>query len=239
MEPDYQAGGVLRFWFEELEPKQWWKKDPEIDDLIRSRYGKLQRRAAAVELHSWRNSAKGRLAEIILLDQFPRNIFRNTPLAYASDPLALGLAQEAISAKADESLEPQEQTFLYMPFMHSESIEINQESVDKINWSKNEGGRVICVGTTTLRCLESVAKENNGELKPFSGETNIFIYPGFKFSVVDALITNFHLPKSTLLLLVSAFGGYEKIRSAYEYAIRKKYRFYSYGDSMFIDLNLK
>ena len=123
--------------------------------------------------------------------------------------------------------------------MHSESIEINQESVDKINWSKNEGGRVICVGTTTLRCLESVAKENNGELKPFSGETDIFIYPGFKFSVVDALITNFHLPKSTLLLLVSAFGGYEKIRSAYEYAIRKKYRFYSYGDSMFIDLNLK
>ena len=129
MDPDHQTGGVLRFWFEELEPKQWWKKDPELDDLIRSRYGKLQRRAAAVELHSWRKSAKGRLAEVILLDQFSRNIFRNTPLAYASDPLALGLVQEAISVKADESLEPQEQTFLYMPFMHSESIEIQNQSI--------------------------------------------------------------------------------------------------------------
>ena len=129
MDPDHQAGGVLRFWFEELEPKQWWKKDPELDDLILSRYGKLQRRAVAVELHSWRNSAKGRLAEIILLDQFSRNIFRNTPLAYVSDPLALGLAQEAISTNADKSLEPQEQTFLYIPFMHSESIEIQNLSI--------------------------------------------------------------------------------------------------------------
>ena len=129
MDLDHQAGGILRFWFEELEPKQWWKKDPELDDLIRNRYSKLQRRAAAVELHSWRNSAKGRLAEIILLDQYSRNIFRNMPLAYASDPLALGLAQEAISVKADESLEPQEQTFLYMPFMHSESIEIQKQSI--------------------------------------------------------------------------------------------------------------
>ena len=129
MDPVHQSGGVLRFWFEELEPKKRWKKDPELDELMRSRFGKIQRRAAAVELHSWRNSAKGRLAEIILLDQFSRNIFRNTPLAYASDPLALGLAQEAISAKADEFLEPQEQTFLYMPFMHSESIEIQNQSI--------------------------------------------------------------------------------------------------------------
>ena len=129
MNSDHQADEVLKFWYEELEPKQWWKKDPELDDLILNRYGKLQRRAAAVELHSWRNSAKGRLAEIILLDQFSRNIFRNTPLAYASDPLALALAQEAISAKADESLKPQEQTFLYMPFMHSESIEIQKQSI--------------------------------------------------------------------------------------------------------------
>ena len=129
MDPDHQAGGVLRFWFEELEPKQWWQKDPELDDLIRSRFGKLQRCAAIAELHSWRNSAKGRLAEIILLDQFSRNIFRNTPLAYASDPLALGLAQEAISAKADESFEPQEKSFIYMPFMHSESIEIQNQSI--------------------------------------------------------------------------------------------------------------
>ena len=123
--------------------------------------------------------------------------------------------------------------------MHKESIEVGQEAVDLITQSKNAGGRVICVGTTALRCLESISKENGGVLKPFTGETDIFIYPGFKFTVADALITNFHLPRSTLLLLVSAFGGYEKIQKAYEYAIRKKYRFYSYGDSMFISPNSK
>ena len=121
--------------------------------------------------------------------------------------------------------------------MHKESIELKQEAIDLINLSKEKGGRVICVGTTTLRCLESIAKDNKGVLKPFTGETNLFIYPGFKFSVADALITNFHLPKSTLLLLVSAFGGYEKMREAYKYAIQEKYRFYSYGDSMFINAN--
>jgi len=121
--------------------------------------------------------------------------------------------------------------------MHKESIELKQEAIDLINLSKEKGGRVICVGTTTLRCLESIAKDNKGVLEPFTGETNLFIYPGFKFSVAEALITNFHLPKSTLLLLVSAFGGYEKMREAYRYAIQEKYRFYSYGDSMFINAN--
>ena len=123
--------------------------------------------------------------------------------------------------------------------MHQESIELGKEAIDLITQSKNAGGRVICVGTTTLRCLESISKANRGVLKPFIGETDIFIYPGFKFTVADALITNFHLPRSTLLLLVSAFGGYEKIQKAYEYAIRKKYRFYSYGDSMFVSPNSK
>ncbi len=121
--------------------------------------------------------------------------------------------------------------------MHKESIDLKQEAIDLINLSKEKGGRVICVGTTTLRCLESIAKANKGVLKPFTGDTDLFIYPGFKFSVADALITNFHLPKSTLLLLVSAFGGYEKMRAAYKYAIQEKYRFYSYGDSMFINAN--
>ncbi len=121
--------------------------------------------------------------------------------------------------------------------MHKESIELKQEAIDLINLSKEKGGRVICVGTTTLRCLESIAKTNKGVLKPFNGETDLFIYSGFKFNVVDALITNFHLPKSTLLLLVSAFGGYEKMREAYKYAIQENYRFYSYGDSMFINAN--
>ena len=123
--------------------------------------------------------------------------------------------------------------------MHKECIEVGKEAVDLITQSKDAGGKVICVGTTTLRCLESISKANGGVLKPFTGETDIFIYPGFKFTVADALITNFHLPRSTLLLLVSAFGGYEKIQKAYEYAIRKKYRFYTYGDSMFISPNSK
>ena len=123
--------------------------------------------------------------------------------------------------------------------MHKECIEVGTEAVDLITQSKDAGGKVICVGTTTLRCLESISKANGGVLKPFTGETDIFIYPGFKFTVADTLITNFHLPRSTLLLLVSAFGGYEKIQKAYEYAIRKKYRFYSYGASMFISPNSK
>lgn len=119
--------------------------------------------------------------------------------------------------------------------IHKEFIEVNQEALDLINQSKNEGGKVISVGTTTLRCLESICKENKGVLKPFAGETDIFIYPGFRFNIVDALITNFHLPQSTLLLLVSAFGGHEQIKLAYKHAITKKYRFYSYGDAMFIN----
>ena len=96
--------------------------------------------------------------------------------------------------------------------------------------------RVIAVGTTVLRCLESVYTKFN-KIQPYEGETDLFIYPGYKFGVVDSLLTNFHLPKSTLLLLVSAFGGYEKMREAYKYAIQENYRFYSYGDSMFINAN--
>ena len=109
----------------------------------------------------------------------------------------------------------------------------------QINKARNAGGRVICVGTTSVRCIEAVCQNNKGELRPFKGYTDIFIYPGFKFSLVDALITNFHLPRSTLLLLVSAFGGNENIKLAYEHAIRKKYRFYSYGDVMFVNRNLE
>ena len=121
--------------------------------------------------------------------------------------------------------------------MHKEFIEINKKAVHQINKARNEGGRVICVGTTSVRCIEAVCQNNKGELRPFKGYTDIFIYPGFKFSLVDALITNFHLPRSTLLLLVSAFGGNENIKLAYEHAVRKKYRFYSYGDVMFVNRN--
>lgn len=116
--------------------------------------------------------------------------------------------------------------------MHSELLEINQTTIDKIKLTKDKGGRVIAVGTTSVRVLESVAAL--GSLKPFVGETDIFIYPGFEFKVVDCLITNFHLPKSSLVMLVSAFAGRDNVLNAYNKAIENNYRFYSYGDAMFI-----
>lgn len=121
--------------------------------------------------------------------------------------------------------------------MHSEYCEISQETADLINETKKNGGRVICVGTTSCRTVESWADEN-GRMKACGGWTNIFIYPGYRFKVLDALITNFHLPESTLVMLVSALAGREHILAAYEEAVKEKYRFFSFGDSMFItDLN--
>ena len=113
--------------------------------------------------------------------------------------------------------------------MHSEWYEVSPEAADTINQTRANGGRVIAVGTTSLRTLESSCDEN-GLIKPASGDTDIFIYPGYSFKAVDALLTNFHLPKSTLLMLVSAFAGYDNIRNAYAHAIAEKYRFFSYGD---------
>lgn len=116
--------------------------------------------------------------------------------------------------------------------MHSERIDVSEKLCEKIKKTKANGGRVIAVGTTTARSLETACLK--GDLTSFSGETNIFIYPGFQFKCIDALITNFHLPCSTLLMLVSALGGYQNVMSAYQEAIAQKYRFYSYGDAMFI-----
>ena len=117
--------------------------------------------------------------------------------------------------------------------MHSEYYEISKEVADIINETKRQGGRVIAVGTTTTRTLETVANSQM-EVFPQKGWTDIFIYPGYKFKIVDGLITNFHLPESTLLMLVSALAGREKILNAYNKAIEKKYRFFSFGDAMFI-----
>jgi len=114
--------------------------------------------------------------------------------------------------------------------MHSEYAEISKETADAINTAKKAGGRVIAVGTTSLRTLESAA-DDNGVVHPFARETNIFITPGYKFKAVDMLLTNFHLPKSTLFMLVSAFCGLENMKTAYEEAVSKNYRFYSYGDA--------
>ena len=117
--------------------------------------------------------------------------------------------------------------------MHSEFYMISEEAADKINRAKENGGRVICVGTTSCRTIESAADEN-GRLKACSGWTEIFIYPGYRFQILDGLITNFHLPESTLIMLVSALAGKEHVLTAYEEAVREKYRFFSFGDAMFI-----
>jgi S-adenosylmethionine:tRNA ribosyltransferase-isomerase len=116
--------------------------------------------------------------------------------------------------------------------MHSEWAQVPQSVVDLIEKTRKQGGRVIAVGTTTVRSLETAAL--SGQLEPFHGDTNIFIYPGFKFKVIDAMITNFHLPKSTLMMLVSAFMGKDRIFSAYEHAVKERYRFFSYGDAMLL-----
>ena len=117
--------------------------------------------------------------------------------------------------------------------MHSELYHISAETVAMIEATKTKGGKVIAVGTTSLRALESAARY--GKLPSGQGETNIFITPGFQFKIVDKLLTNFHLPKSTLLMLVSAFAGFEPIKSAYAHAVKQQYRFFSYGDAMLLE----
>ena len=117
--------------------------------------------------------------------------------------------------------------------MHSEFYQIDEEAAEKINRAHDGGGRVICVGTTSCRTIESAADEN-GHLKACSGWTEIFIYPGYQFKVLDCLITNFHLPESTLIMLVSALAGREHVMTAYEEAVKERYRFFSFGDAMFI-----
>ncbi len=120
--------------------------------------------------------------------------------------------------------------------MHSEYVEVSERVCAEIIKTKRDGGRVIAVGTTVVRSLETAAKESKSDLiQRFSGDTEIFIYPGFEFKIVDLLQTNFHLSESTLLMLVSAFAGYEKIMSAYQYAIDERFRFFSYGDAMLLE----
>jgi S-adenosylmethionine:tRNA ribosyltransferase-isomerase len=116
--------------------------------------------------------------------------------------------------------------------MHSERFEVTEALAGRVHAVRSRGGRIIAVGTTTVRALESAAA--GGALAPAAGETGIFITPGYRFRVVDAMLTNFHLPKSTLLMLVSAFAGRERVLAAYREAVARRYRFFSYGDAMFI-----
>jgi S-adenosylmethionine:tRNA ribosyltransferase-isomerase len=126
--------------------------------------------------------------------------------------------------------------------MHSEWMTISQDACDTINSAKSQGRRVVAVGTTSVRCLETAAQKatvlhKSVTLEPYEGDTDIFIYPGYQYQQVDALVTNFHLSESTLLMLVSAFAGYQHIMQAYKEAVALRYRFFSYGDAMWMTLN--
>lgn len=118
--------------------------------------------------------------------------------------------------------------------MHSEFYRLSEEAADQLNKIKAAGGRIIAVGTTSIRTLETIGTKFNGEIKADNGWTSIFISPGYEFKLVDAFLTNFHLPKSTLVMLVSAFAGREKVLEAYEHAVKENYRFFSFGDAMFV-----
>lgn len=124
---------VIDFWFEEIEQSQWWVKESSFDSVVTQRFLAIHQQAIAGELVEWRRTSLGRLAEIIVLDQFSRNMFRDTPNAFASDSLALILAQEAVNVGADKALTPTQRSFLYMPFMHSESIIIHEHAVELFN----------------------------------------------------------------------------------------------------------
>ena len=116
--------------------------------------------------------------------------------------------------------------------MHSETMQLDQSVCDEVDAARRRGSRVVAVGTTSVRALESAARD--GVLRPFSGDTDIFIRPGYEFRVVDAMVTNFHLPESTLLMLLCAFAGYDQVMRAYAHAVAERYRFFSYGDAMLI-----
>jgi uncharacterized protein (DUF924 family) len=120
---------VLSFWFEEITPQQWWKQSPEFDQLVKQRFGPVHAAARVCELFDWRQTPRGRLAEIIVLDQFSRNIYRDQAAAFACDPLALALAQTAVAAHIDQSLDPSLRPFLYMPYMHSESRVVHAQAL--------------------------------------------------------------------------------------------------------------
>lgn len=128
---------ILNFWFEEKNQSKWWQKNDEFDNLIIKKYSEIHSKATRCELYEWRKTAEGRLAEIIILDQFSRNIFRNSYLSFAFDSLALALSQEAISIGADKNLSPIYRNFLYMPFMHSESLAIHEIAIKLFNNNNN------------------------------------------------------------------------------------------------------
>ncbi len=179
-----------------------------------------------------------------------QTVYAETPGAVAAPTAGLHFDEAMLQQLAEQGIEPVYVTLhvgagTFQPVrvddlkdhqMHREWIELSAESCECINRARQEGRRIVAVGTTSVRCLESAAlfSGEDGVLQPYQGETDIFITPGFEFRVVEALLTNFHLSESTLLMLVSAFAGYDNIMRAYQHAIEEKYRFFSYGDAMFL-----
>ena len=177
-----------------------------------------------------------------------QTVYARSPGAVAAPTAGLHFDQPLLDALAEKGVE---QAFItlhvgagtFQPVrvdnlddhhMHAEYVQVSTEVCEQITATRQRGGRVVAVGTTAVRSLEGAAAANDGLLKPFSGETRLFITPGCQFRVVDMMITNFHLPESTLLMLVSAFGGYQRVMKAYAHAVAAKYRFFSYGDAMLI-----
>lgn len=177
-----------------------------------------------------------------------QTVFAEEIGAVAAPTAGLHFTPELLQALADKGVETAKVTLhvgagTFLPVrvdnledhvMHAEWVEVDHATCDAVAACKARGGKVVAVGTTSVRSLESAAK-GTGTIQPFTGDTQLFITPGFKFNVVDAMITNFHVPESTLLMLVSAFSGYENIMNAYHHAVREKYRFFSYGDAMFLE----
>ncbi|WP_151702524.1 tRNA preQ1(34) S-adenosylmethionine ribosyltransferase-isomerase QueA [Nitrincola alkalilacustris] len=175
-----------------------------------------------------------------------QTVYNRKPGAVAAPTAGLHFDQALLNALADKGVQSAFVTLhvgagTFQPvkveriedhLMHPEYIEVSEEVCEAVRETRARGGRVIAVGTTSVRSLESASR--SGEIAPFYGDSDIFIFPGYRFRSVDALITNFHLPESTLLMLVSAFSGYQAIMQAYQEAIRERYRFFSYGDAMFL-----
>ena len=151
---------ILDFWFEEIEPALWWRKDDAFDALLVERFSETHARACRCELFEWRAQPEGRLAEIIVLDQFSRNMFRDSALAFANDALALALSQEAIACAADQALTPVQRSFLYMPFMHSESLQIHEVAVEL--YRKNGVQNNLDLNSNTRRLSKSLAGIRTG-----------------------------------------------------------------------------
>ena len=177
-----------------------------------------------------------------------QTVFAEEVGAVAAPTAGLHFTSELLQALANKGVETAKVTLhvgagTFLPVrvdnlddhvMHAEWVEVDQATCDAVAACKARCGKVVAVGTTSVRSLESAAKES-GTIEPFTGDTRLFITPGFEFNIVDAMITNFHVPESTLLMLVSAFSGYENIMSAYRHAVNEKYRFFSYGDAMFLE----